>query len=66
MYEPLVVPGHPVDNPPTDDFWPHLSPGLTPAFTPDDGPVTGPVRILNAHVHAECRTDPVRRPATDH
>lgn len=56
MDEPLVVPGHPVDNPPTDDFWPHLSPGPTPAFTPDDGPVTGPVRIINAQWFSQSAT----------
>lgn len=48
MDEPLVVPGHPVDNPPTDDFWPQLAPGLSPIFHPDDGKPAGPHKVKDA------------------
>lgn len=48
MDEPLVVPGHTVDNPPTDDFWPHLSQQLDPVFYPDDGSPVGPIATLGA------------------
>lgn len=48
MDEPLVVPGHPVDNPPTDDFWPHLDPGLNPVFHSDDGNPAGPYQAKDA------------------
>lgn len=48
MDEPLIVPGHPVDNPPTDDFWPHLTPQLEPEFSPDDGTPIGPIPTLGA------------------
>ena len=48
MHEPLVVPGHPVDNPPTDDYWPHLDADLDPVFSADDGTVAGPVQALDA------------------
>lgn len=48
MDEPLVVPGHPVDNPPTDDFWPHLSQQLDPVFYADDGSPVGPISTLGA------------------
>lgn len=48
MDEPLIVPGHSVDNPPTDDFWPHLSSSLDPAFYPDDGSPVGPIETLGA------------------
>lgn len=48
MGEPLVVPGHPVDNPPTDDFWPHLDAGLNPVFRPDDGNPAGPFNAKDA------------------
>lgn len=48
MDEPLVVPGHPSDNPPTDDFWPHLTLGLDPVFFPDDGIPAGPFQVKDA------------------
>lgn len=48
MDEPLVVPGHPIDNPPTDDFWPQLAPGLDPVFHPDDGTPAGPYKVKDA------------------
>ncbi|MBB0992007.1 hypothetical protein G6009_11250 [Dietzia sp. SLG510A3-30A2] len=48
MDEPLVVPGHPIDNPPTDDYWPRLTPRLDPEFTPDDGTPAGPYQAKDA------------------
>ncbi|PAY21816.1 hypothetical protein CEY15_16825 [Dietzia natronolimnaea] len=48
MDEPLVVPGHPSDNPSTDDFWPHLDPRLDPVFFPDDGVPAGPFSARDA------------------
>ena len=48
MKEPLVVPGHPVDNPHTDDYWPRLQPDLAPVFEIDDGTPLGPYRAKKA------------------
>ena len=48
MNEPLIVPGHPVDNPLTDDFWPHLDAALEPVFFPDDGVPAGPFQAKDA------------------
>lgn len=45
MDEPLVVPGHPADNPPTDDFWPQLDPGLNPVLHSDDGTPSPPLKV---------------------
>ena len=48
MINPLFVPGHPVDNPPTDDYWPHLDDGLEPVLSEREGLLVGPVRVIKA------------------
>ena len=48
MINPLFVPGHPVDNPPTDDYWPHLDDGLEPVLSDSEGLLLGPVRVVKA------------------
>ena len=56
MTEPLIVPGHAIDNPPTDDFWPHLDPGLGPVFQPDDGTPAPPYPVKDAKWFAATTT----------
>ena len=48
MNPSLILPGHPAENPPTDDYWPQLTPGLDPVFYPDDGEVAGPYKAKDA------------------
>lgn len=59
MALPLLVPGHPMDNPPTADLWPHLAPDLHPLFAAEDGEdVAGPLRFSSvAVVRADSSAD---------
>lgn len=50
MINPLFVPGHPVDNQPTDDYWPHLDGHLDPVVAPVEGGLAGPVAALRVTV----------------
>lgn len=50
MIDPLVVPAHPVDNPPTDRYWPHVDERLEPLFHQGEGPILGPLPLVRAEI----------------
>lgn len=53
MLNPLFVPGRQENNPPTDDYWPHLDEHLHPILSPDEGELDGPYRAVRVMLHEE-------------